>query len=68
LVNKQFKDAVESIEKALTNTIASGVKNPVVYLDLAIAYYKNGDYENAMNNVMIAKNMNFAEKQVTGRS
>ena len=65
LVNKQFKDAVESIEKALTNTIASGVKNPVVYLDLAIAYYKNGDYENAMNNVMIAKNMNFAEKQVT---
>jgi tetratricopeptide (TPR) repeat protein len=64
IANEQFKDAVESLNKALDNTIASGVKNPVVYLDLAIAYYKNGDYENALNNAMISKNMKFAEQNV----
>ena len=48
----------------MDNTIASEVKNPVVYLDLAIAYYKYGDYENAMQNAMISKNMKFAERKV----
>ena len=64
IANEQFKDAIESLKKALDNTIASGVKNPVVYLDLAIAYYKNGDYENAMQNAIISKNMKFAEQNV----
>ena len=64
IANEQFEDAVESLKKALDNTIASEVKNPVVYLDLAIAYYKKGDYENAMNNAMISKNMKFAEQKV----
>ena len=62
--NEQFKDAIESLKKALDNTISAGVKNPVVYLDLAISYYKNGDYENAMQNAMISKNMKFAEQKV----
>ena len=64
IANEQFKDAVESLNKALDNTIASGVKNPVVYLDLAIAYYKKGDYEHAMNNAMISKDMKFEEQKV----
>jgi tetratricopeptide (TPR) repeat protein len=64
IADEQFKNAIESLKKAVDNTIASGVKNPVVYLDLAIAYYKNGDYENAMENAMISKNMKFAEQKV----
>jgi tetratricopeptide (TPR) repeat protein len=64
IANEQFKNAIESLKKAVDNTIASGVKNPVVYLDLAIAYYKNGEYENAMENAMISKNMKFAEQKV----
>ncbi|HVO73840.1 MAG TPA: hypothetical protein VMT35_07440, partial [Ignavibacteriaceae bacterium] len=56
--------AVESLNKALDNILASGVKNPIIYFELAMAYYLSGDYENAMMHAMTAKNMNFAEQRV----
>ena len=62
--NKQYSDAVESLNHAMENMVASGTKNPIVYFDLALAYYYYTDYENAMQNAMISKNMNFAEEDV----
>jgi tetratricopeptide (TPR) repeat protein len=64
IVNQQYSNAVESLNKALDNLLDSGVKNPEVYFNLARAYYLSGDYENAMKHAIIAKNMNFAEQSV----
>jgi len=61
-MNMEYKEALNSYNRALNLIINYSVKNPVIYYRIAEAAYFLGDYETAMQNAMTAKYMNFSEE------
>jgi tetratricopeptide (TPR) repeat protein len=61
-MNMEYKEAINSYNRALNLIINYSVKNPVIYYRIAEAAYFLGDYETAMQNAMTAKYMNFSEE------